>query len=282
MSKKESIKISSSTLQSIESISEPLGDLVQKYRATMQVSKIPTVAAFGLLKAGKSTFLNALTDDFENSRFAHGAVRTTIKNQFFYHNGINILDTPGVDANDQDTSIALDGLNSTDVFLFIHNPLCGELDRQEVELLQSLFKFYPNPTLVIENMICILTHKASLHDTDQATSLIQKIQNQFNEYFGLSPQICLVESPSYFKARKENKQILLKKSGIESVLELISEKLPNIAKAKDAKIDRLKKEIKKLLIEEKLNVKKEIEHAENVMNSIINEVQILRSKIASF
>jgi hypothetical protein len=191
------------------------------------------------------------------------------------------LDTPGVDANDQDTAIALDGLDSTDIFLFIHNPKSGELDQQEVQLLQSLFNLYPNPTVVIENMICILTHKASLNDTEEVI-ILERIQNQFNEYFGRSPQICLVESPNYFKASKEKKQLLLKRSGIPSVWELITEKLPNVVDTKIAKQKQIKKEMKKLLNEEKSKIQKEIKNAENVMSSITKEVDILRTKIKSF
>jgi tRNA U34 5-carboxymethylaminomethyl modifying GTPase MnmE/TrmE len=281
MSTNKEIIISESILQSIEFISAPLHNLVDKYREALQTADVPTLAVFGLLKAGKSTFLNALTDDLDNSRFAHGAVRTTIKNQLFYYNGINILDTPGIDANDQDTAIALKGLDSTDIFLFIHNPLCGELDKQEVELLQSVFNFYPNSKMLIQNMICILTHKASLNDVNQAI-IVQRIQTQFNEYFGYAPQICLVESLSYFKARKENKKNLLEKCGMRVVWEAVMQKIPNLISVKIEKQKKLKKEIKKLLNEEKSKIQKEIEKAEHTMTSVTNEVNILRTKIKQF
>lgn len=84
-------------------------------------SQQPRIAATGVLKAGKSTMMNCLTGDFENWHFAVDIVRKTVKEQCFELDGYLFVDTPGLDANEQDSAAALNSLKTADVILFCHN-----------------------------------------------------------------------------------------------------------------------------------------------------------------
>ncbi|MBK1642118.1 hypothetical protein CKO12_09560 [Chromatium okenii] len=60
------------------------------------------VIACGMLNAGKSSLLNALTDQLENEVFATGPVRTTTKKAELSHHQFIFTDTPGLDAIEAD------------------------------------------------------------------------------------------------------------------------------------------------------------------------------------
>src|SRR5690606_2928495 len=64
----------------------------------------PIVANAGLLKAGKSSLFNAISGQQE--KFATGAARCTTVQQALAMNGFQLVDTPGLDANDTDTAEA--------------------------------------------------------------------------------------------------------------------------------------------------------------------------------
>ena len=263
-------------LKKISDFSPKLKNLAEHYEKLP--NGLPTVAAFGLLKAGKSTFLNAFTDDVENNRFAHGAIRTTVENQVFEYNNVQIMDTPGIDANNLDTLVAFDGLKSIDLFLFVHNPKTGELDSSEVEFLEKLAAFFPKKSDLVASMICIMTHKAGVDDTEKG-HVSERISEQFKTIFGAEPAMIFVESLSYFKARKENKTLLLKNSGIDAAWEIVNAKTSTAFSGRDAKktqvISNIQNELK--------NVRGQFEQKRHehqcIQQRVVNEVKTLRQHI---
>jgi hypothetical protein len=266
----------STMLNTISHLSPKLTELVDTYKKLP--TGLPTVAAFGLLKAGKSTFLNAFTNDLENSRFEHGSVRTTVQNQIFEHNNIRIMDTPGIDANDKDTNVAITGLKEIDLFLFVHNPKVGELDKPEVEFLEKLSSLFPNKADFVNNVICVLTHKAAMDESERA-QVSKNISEQFIKISTVKPTIMFVESLSYFKAKKENKSTLLKNSGIDDVWELVNQKIVSAFSARE-----YRKEIFIASIQAELrNVKNKYEKERNshlrAQKNVVDEVKKLREQI---
>jgi hypothetical protein len=266
-------------LKKIFGFSPKLKDLAEHYEKLP--NGLPTVAAFGLLKAGKSTFLNAFTDDVENNRFAHGAIRTTVENQIFEYNNIQIMDTPGIDANNLDTLVAFDGLKSIDVFLFIHNPKTGELDSSEVEFLEKLAAFFPRKSDLVENMICIMTHKAGVDDVEKI-HVSERISVQFKSIFGAEPAVIFVESLSYFKAKKENKTLLLKSSGIDTAWEMVNARTSTAFSGRDAKKTQLISNIKNELKNVKHQFEQQRFEHQIIQQHITDEVKKLRQQINRF
>ena len=96
---------------------------------------MPCVVVCGLLKAGKSSLLNSLMD--RDGCFAEGITRKTTRNQEETWNGMLVIDTPGIDANRQDTEEAMKAYRDADLLLFVHSA-DSELTRQDMDLLGSL------------------------------------------------------------------------------------------------------------------------------------------------
>lgn len=177
--------------------------------ATAQPLRITTC---GLLKAGKSSLLNALTDHLETELFATGAVRTTVRNQTLSHQNFVFVDTPGLDAKEEDDKEAWNALSTADVLLFVHNPRIGELDQAEVDFLSRLARQPGTHQGLKERLVVILTWLDSNEDVIDA--IAQKVQNQIKTHLGIEPQLFQISFTSYKKGKLEGKQKLVEYSRI--------------------------------------------------------------------
>ena len=101
----------------------------------LKIEQGSAVGIIGKNGAGKSTLLNAMTG--QDELFKSGVIRTTVKNQRVTDGYFEWIDTPGIDDTDQETTTAFAGLKNADCILFAHNLKQGELDRMEVDFLQT-------------------------------------------------------------------------------------------------------------------------------------------------
>lgn len=188
--------------------------------ATAQPLRITTC---GLLKAGKSSLLNALTDHLETELFATGAVRTTVQNQTLSHQNFVFVDTPGLDATEEDDKEAWNALSTADVLLFVHDPGIGELDQAEVNFLSELVD-QPGMQEGLQNrLVVILTRLDSNEEVIDA--IAQKVQNQIKKCLEIEPHLFQISFTSYQKGKLENKQKLIEYSRIPVLQQHIFENL---------------------------------------------------------
>ncbi|WP_239898752.1 GTPase [Laribacter hongkongensis] len=103
-----------------------------------QAPELPQVVVCGLLKAGKSSLLNALTGHLEEELFATDVCRATVSLQSRVHCGCNYVDTPGIDACSADDAQAWRALEDADAVLFVHNLRDGAIDACEAGFLGEL------------------------------------------------------------------------------------------------------------------------------------------------
>lgn len=183
--------------------------LENAYAMSSQPLRITTC---GLLKAGKSSLLNALTDHLDPELFKEGAVRTTIQNQTFKHHDFIFVDTPGIDAKEEDDTEARKGIATADVLLFVHHPGTGELHENEVDLLKKLCDQEKDRTAFEHRLVVVLTCKET--DADTIESIGHKIMSQIRNNFGINPMLFTVSNTSYKKGIRENKKKLIEYSGI--------------------------------------------------------------------
>lgn len=175
----------------------------------------PRVAAWGLVKAGKSSLLNMLSGHVTDEYFETGAVRTTRVNQELETDQYILVDTPGLGINDEDTKEAYKGLGSADVILFVHAPQ-GELDQEEIHFLDQITLEYGAEA--DQRLIIVLTQLDK--SQDQAIEKIRdRVLDQIEKGFGIMPQCFLLSNTRYKKGAAENKQTLIKKSGIPELAE---------------------------------------------------------------
>ena len=193
-------------------------DLVQnieeKYCGLIQMAKAKNhkkiVVDAGLLKAGKSSLCNALVG---KNVFVTDVVRATVENAQIEMDDYILLDTPGLDARDEDTNIALMGYEMADVILFVHNLQEGELSQTEVDSIKQIADIFGDWDMFFKNVILILTHKDQVEDHFEAIrkQIDEQCKKVLNNQFAKT--FC-VDSIGYMKGLQENKTLLMQDSGI--------------------------------------------------------------------
>ena len=181
--------------------------------AKSNLSKEPRVVVCGLLKAGKSSLLNSLFKNTNDDLFAVGRTRKTAKNQIENNNGISFIDTPGTDANEQDTQEAYEAYIISDLLLFVHN---GEraLVSQEIDMLKKI----PMSKEELEAKLEIVVTNSDL-SYEHIEELKKSISEQIQENFGFTKEIHFVSNKFYKKEK------LRSHSGIDELRSFIFEKI---------------------------------------------------------
>lgn len=170
----------------------------------------PVIAAWGLVKAGKSSLLNMLSGHIEDEFFKTGVVRTTKLNQELETDYYLLMDTPGLGIDQEDSQHAYSGLDRADVVLFVHAPP-GELDQEEMELLARIKAAYAEDT---EQRLVMVLSQLDKSQDGSLESIRQSILVQLQERFGIQPRCFLVSSTRYRKGASGDLRTLIDSSGI--------------------------------------------------------------------
>jgi GTPase Era involved in 16S rRNA processing len=170
----------------------------------------PRIAAWGLVKAGKSSLLNMLSGHASDEHFQTGDIRTTRINQALELDDYVLVDTPGLGFDADDTQQANQGLDKADVVLFVHAPP-GELDVEEVALLDQLRNAYGDE--VGERVVLVISQLDKLQDADLA-EVRQTIERQALIHLGTKPECFVISSTRFKSGVEKNKEGLCIKSGI--------------------------------------------------------------------
>ncbi len=200
----------------------------------------PRLVAAGLLKAGKSTMMNCLVGDFENKRFKTGVVRETTQEKVYEKDGYRFVDTPGIDANDEDTKVAEGALRVADVILFAHNLRSGALDEPERQFLKTIQENWDNPSSFVKKTLFVLTHLDGVEGQKDKVQLVENtLRKQIEDIFGVAPSVISVSSSKYQKGCLENKALLEKNSNYSTLRKELAEKIEHSTRTKKEK-DRLR------------------------------------------
>lgn len=210
-----------------------------------------SIVCVGIYNAGKSTLMNALIDDVENITFKVGEIPTTAQEQSFRKEGFLFLDTPGLDANDEDEQKTKKSVQKADAIIFCHNIASGELDHPEVEFLH----FISQDDSLKKKTLFVLTKK-SRNNSDEINETYIKIANQLKNIFEiLDPIIIPVCSQNYQKGLKEKKDLLLQNSNItelrNEIILLKGRSIDNLKRRRSSRIDVKINELIILLEEKK-------------------------------
>jgi len=246
-----------------------MSNLIQKYipkRDLADLKKLEdalakkeiTVTCMGLYNHGKSTLLNALIDDLELKTFKTADVRETSENKSIKADDIVYVDTPGLNAKDYDDKRVYDAIKTSDINLFTHNVTTGEFTQKEIEFLNRVKKNWGDSNRFIDNTIFVISRVDGATSKEDIVNTISKMQEQILDIFGKEAIFIPVSAINYIKGKKENKNILAKKSNIDTLKEAITNKKESI------KSTILKEKKKKLL---------------NKYDSIIKTLNSKRNKI---
>lgn len=189
---------------------EQLEDACRSFQQEVSQGAKPRIAAWGLVKAGKSSLLNMLSGHVQDEFFKTGVLRTTLLNQELETEHYQLVDTPGLGIDQRDNHQAYKGLDSADVVVFVHAPP-GELDQEEMELLAQVKASYAEETE--QRLVLVLTQLDK--DQDGALAHIQqRILEQLREQLSLQSRCFQISNSRYRKGAAQGQPNMVSSSGI--------------------------------------------------------------------
>ena len=196
--------------ENLKRIDPSLGSHLDAWSQAINTQQQPIcVAVCGLLKAGKSTLLNMLTDHLDTEFFKSGVVRETIRNQSFATDDFVFMDTPGIDAKVDDDKEAFGGIAKADILLMVHHPQ-GELQMQELEFLKKLALISSKG--LEKRLVLVFTHSEAYKEVQD--DLAAKVVSQCKSVIGIEPKYFWISNTSYKKGQLEGKSRLRESSNI--------------------------------------------------------------------
>lgn len=216
-------------------------------------SGLPRVAVCGLLKAGKSSLLNNLIHDTNNETFSVGATRETVKNKELEYNGLIFIDTPGMEANKDDTEEAWKAYTTSDLLLFVHLAELP-LTKQEIEILQNI---QADRQDLNKRAIMVLAQAdqagENIHALKQVIS--EQLENALSFDFPIFPISNTIHQKGFIKGKEKLQEL----SGINDL---------------NAYLNRIKNTLlTKVSDEQKANTKKYFSELVDYVEALINENQ---------
>lgn len=194
---------------------------------------MPRVVVCGLLKSGKSSLLNALTTELRPEYFATGATRVTDQVKTLEKNSLLWIDTPGIDASQQDDTTAWEGIVMADIPLFVHSLAVATLDRQEKEFLEELVRRDPTAP---ERMLVSMTNCDTIAP-EQEKRVTESLQQEILTILGTTVPFVYTSFPRFKKGTLENKEVLVKKSGMAQLHREIGTRAANTVISREKRLN---------------------------------------------
>lgn len=242
----------------------------------------PVIAACGLVNAGKSYLLNMLTEHIDDEFFPVADQRETAQIKAFETDTYIYLDTPGLDASNEDTGEAMTGIDQADIVLFVHQPQ-GELEENEKEFLCHLKQSFGE--FADQNVILVLS-KADKEGQEKIDEIAEKVQQQCLQFLNFSPKIFKVSGQRFKSGTQQHKDGLIQHSHINDLASHIKTIADDSVKTRDIRtiqaIDTLLEKIKLTkagLEHHRVTAQKELHESFAPFNQLIDS---LRSTIETF
>lgn len=173
----------------------------------------PVIVAYGMMNAGKSYLLNMLSGHLEQEFFKTNDVRETVEVARYESADCVWLDTPGLDADEEDDRRAQQGVQVGDIVLFVHQPQ-GELEAKEVAFLGQLRASLD--THAARNIVVVLS-KADKESADKIGRVEQRVAQQCTELLGFAPRIFRVSAKRHRDGSAKGQQALVAAGGIDTL-----------------------------------------------------------------
>ena len=219
------------------------------------------IVCVGLYNHGKSSLLNVLVDDLDERTFRVADIRETREIKEVVKDNKLFVDTPGLDALREDDEKVKEAVLFRDFALFVHNVATGELSRKEVEVLSELKREFG------ENIFIVLSRIDQV-DEETLYRTKEKIKSQIG---GL--EVFEVSVKRYIKGKKENKKLLVKRSGVEELKNRLD--VLDFTKIRKKRVEQISKkiieevQIKRKKLEERL---KEVRNKKDAIKKDIHSI----------
>jgi len=220
------IKLNESIIKTIETYvsSDSAARIINKIDSLSNTCV--TVTNTGVVNSGKSSLFNALLDNKDGyERFSVGAARTTVSKDIErYSENIELVDTPGIDAKDEDNEVALNAVCSSSIILMVHNIKMGMLQKNEVDWIKRIALNFNIEQQIKDRFIFVNSWidermmEASFNNTVDETKRI------LFETLGTEVEVYNISTKLYKKGISENQQKFIDMSNINTLKDAIAEK----------------------------------------------------------
>jgi len=245
------------------------------------------VTCVGLYNSGKSTLLNVLIDDFEFKTFKTADIRETNINKRVSFNNITYIDTPGLNANEEDDKKVMEVIQQSDITLFVHNVTTGEFDKNEIDFLKKIQKYWNTPQEFIDRTIFILSRIDNIYEFEDIEKTSNRMKEEIYHTFKSNCLIIPISAIDYRDGIVEYEDELIEDSNLNELkkkIYILSEKFKEaILKTKKKrfkdKIDELSTKLNKKIEINKLEINKLREKQKEIDKAFKKDIEKIESTL---
>lgn len=230
------------------------------------------IANCGVMNHGKSSLFNSLANIGDDEGFKVADKReTTIFKTMKWRDGIYLIDTPGLEANETDDIEAWSGYKKASAIIYVHTLKTGEIHREGLEEMKMIADSLGSDSYFWKHFCLVFTSPEGMSN-DEIEKIKNKSLSDIEKICGIKDFPVFIVSNTRYKKEK-----LKEKSGIyelrKYVLETLVTDCRNDAnKRKELELNNLKKIRVHQLEKKRNNLKVDIEKNNKKIRKVKEEI----------